>query len=494
MSMIRVENLTFSYPSAFDNVFENVNFQIDTHWKLGFVGRNGRGKTTFLQLLMGRYEYQGTILSQVEFDYFPYPVPQGQQLTQEVLEQAAPQAQTWELMRELSYLEVGEEVLWRPFHTLSPGEQTKALLAALFLRPGHFLLIDEPTNHLDARARDILSRYLQKKSGFILVSHDRMFLDGCVDHILSINRSTIELRSGNYSSWQENFQRQLGYEQAQNQRLKKSIAAMEQAAKRTSTWSDQVEATKIGSGAVDRGYIGHKSAKMMKRAKSLEARQQRALEEKAALLKDQERQDTLKLYPQPYFAPVLAEFSQVVPMYDGEVVCPPVSFTLRRGDRVALSGGNGSGKSSLMKLLLGQPIQHQGQITLGSGLVVSYVPQDTGAVRGSAAAFAQENGLPEPLFKAMLAKLGLPPVQFGKDMAHFSAGQKKKVLLARSLCQKAHLYLWDEPLNYIDIDSRIQIENLLLEYAPTMVFVEHDRAFRQAVATQVVEVGISRKT
>ena len=157
MSMIKIENLTFSYPTSYDNIFENVNFQIDTDWKLGFVGRNGRGKTTLLNLLLGKHEYSGKIISSVQFDYFPYPVTDKSQLTETILQDVCPVAEEWEIMRELSYLDVESEVLWRPFETLSNGEQTKVLLAALFLNEGHFLLIDEPTNHLDVKAREKLS-------------------------------------------------------------------------------------------------------------------------------------------------------------------------------------------------------------------------------------------------------------------------------------------------------------------------------------------------
>lgn len=220
MSMIKIENLTFSYPTSCDTIFDNVSFQIDTDWKLGFVGRNGRGKTTFLNLLLGKLEYSGKIISSVQFDYFPYPVDNKSRMTEEVLQEVCPICEEWELLRELSYLEVEAEVLWRPFATLSNGEQTKVLLAALFLNEGHFLLIDEPTNHLDAKARELVSAYLKKKKGFLLVSHDRFFLDGCVDHILSLNRADIEVQSGNFSSWMENFERQQGFETAQNERLK----------------------------------------------------------------------------------------------------------------------------------------------------------------------------------------------------------------------------------------------------------------------------------
>ena len=336
MSMIRVENLTFAYPSSCDPVFENVSFQMDTNWKLGFIGRNGRGKTTFLNLLLGRYEYHGKIQSSVQFDYFPYPVSDKSRMTGEILSEVCQQAEEWELVKELSRLEVRGDVLWRPFLTLSQGEQTKVLLAALFLNDGHFLLIDEPTNHLDRKGRESVSAYLKRKKGFILVSHDRCFLDGCVDHILSINRATIEVQSGNFSTWFANFQRQQEFELAQNEKLKKSIDNMKKAAQRTSVWSDRMEASKYGNGPVDRGYIGHKSAKMMKRSKAIEVRQQRAVEEKSRLLKNLETAENLKITPLPYFSDTLVSFSDVAPVFEGRNICQPLSFEIKQGERFVL--------------------------------------------------------------------------------------------------------------------------------------------------------------
>ena len=504
MSMIKVKNLTFSYPSSCDNIFENVNFQIDTDWKLGFVGRNGRGKTTFLNLLLGKYEYKGTILSSVQFGYFPYPVADKSRLTENILREVCPLAEEWELMRELSYLEVNTDVLCRPFDTLSNGEQTKILLAALFLNEGHFMLIDEPTNHLDTKAREMVSGYLKKKKGFILVSHDRHFLDGCVDHILSLNRVNIEVQSGNFSSWMTNFQQQQEFELAKNERLQKDIKRLQHSARRSAVWSNRVEASKIG--AADKGYVGHKAAKMMKRSKSIEARQQKAIEQKSGLLKNIETAESLKISPLWYYTDMLASFSDVEVRYDGNTICGPVSFAIRRGDRVVLDGRNGSGKSSLLKLLIptsnepksclhdlgdcceGQQIEHTGTITIGHGLVISYVPQDILHLKGMLSDFAEENHIDESLFKAILRKMDFERIQFEKDMQDFSGGQKKKVLIAKSLCEQAHLYIWDEPLNFIDVYSRMQIERLIKEFSPTMIFVEHDKIFRDAVATKIVQL------
>ena len=486
MSMIRVENLTFSYLSSYDTIFDNVNFQIDTDWKLGFVGRNGRGKTTLLNLLLGKYEYSGKIISSVQFDYFPYPISDKKQMTEDILREVCPLAEEWELMRELSYLDVNADVLWRPFETLSNGEQTKVLLAALFLNEGHFLLIDEPTNHLDATAREKVSEYLKKKKGFILVSHDRRFLDGCVDHILSLNRANVEVQSGNFSSWIANFERQQEFELAQNTRLRKDISRLQKSAKRSAVWSDRVEASKRG--AADKGYLGHKAAKMMKRSKAIEERKNQAIEQKSALLKNAETVDTLKIQPLEYHTNMLMSFSDVSVIYDGRQVCKPVTFELQSGERVIIDGKNGSGKSSLLKLLSNYPIEHTGTVTIGSGLVISYVPQDTSHLKGRLSEFAEKNNLDESLFKAILRKMDFERVQFEKDIKDFSGGQKKKVLIAKSLCERAHLYVWDEPLNFIDVYSRMQIEQLIESFSPTMLLVEHDIAFRDAIATKIVNL------
>lgn len=490
MSMIKVENLTFSYPSSYDNIFENANFQIDTDWKLGFVGRNGRGKTTFLKLLLGEYEYKGKIISSVKFDYFPYEVLDKWRLTQEILWEISPFMEEWELLREFSYLDIDEEVLYRSFETLSKGEQTKVLLATLFLNEGHFLLIDEPTNHLDVNGREKVSAYLKKKKGFILVSHDRHFLDKSVDHILSINKATIEVQSGNFSSWFENFRKQQESEILKNSRLKKDINRLQESAKRSASWSDAVEKTKNGTSnsglKPDKGYIGHKSAKMMKRSKNIEARQEKAIEEKSSLLKNIEIIGDLKMHPLKYHRDFMVAFSEVSAIYEGVQISKPITFEINQGERVFISGKNGCGKSSLLKLLLNYPISHTGRIITGSGLIISYVSQDTSQLKGKLSSFAKEYGVEESLFKATLIKMGFERIQFEKDIQNFSEGQKKKVLIAKSLCEEAHLYIWDEPLNFIDIYSRVQIEELIKTFSPTMLLVEHDITFMKEIATKVI--------
>lgn len=526
MSQISVSNLTFCYEGSFDNIFETVSFLIDTDWKLGFIGRNGKGKTTFLNLLLGNYEYEGNISSSVVFDYFPYRITEEQagQCGAEFLEQIKQGCELWRVICELDKLHLDAEILYRPFGTLSHGERTKVMLAVLFSGENDFLLIDEPTNHLDRESREIVKEYLGQKKGFILVSHDRDLLDACIDHVLVLNRCSIEVQSGNFSSWWENKSRMDAFHQAENEKHKKEIRRLHQAADRTREWADKNESTKIGFDPVKehdrskgtRAYIGAKTKKMQSRRMQVEKRIMDEIEQKEGLLQDIENPVELKLMPMQHHKEVLISAKEYGIAYGSCEVFHGLDFELHRGERVFLHGENGCGKSSLIRAILAhsegkgvadgslhsQPglnsteeskasldsLQETGILKCASGLTISYINQDTAGLSGTIKEFCRKNDLDESLFCVVLRQLDLERVQFVKRIEDYSEGQKKKVLIAASLLKPAHLYIWDEPLNYIDVFSRMQIENLILTYQPTMLIVEHDVRFREKIATRVVEL------
>lgn len=574
MAQISVSNLTFGYEGSFDNIFENVSFAIDTDWKLGFIGRNGKGKTTFLNLLMSRqgggsadvdagtsadagvgdrhrrelYEYQGHISVSTVFDYFPYRVTDRQmgQCCADFMEELKHDCELWRVICELEKLRLEADVLYRPFRTLSHGERTKVMLAILFSGENDFLLIDEPTNHLDQKSRDIVKEYLQQKKGFILVSHDRDLLDACIDHVLVLNRCSIEVQSGNFSSWWENKNRMDAFHEMENEKHRKEIRRLNKAAERTREWADKSEQAKIGFDPIKehdrslstRSYIGAKTKKMQSRRTQLERRIADEIEQKEGLLQDIEHPAELKLMPMKHHKEILISARDYGIAYcagDGKDVFHNLNFELRQGERVFLHGENGCGKSSLIKAILmhdaerrgadwnstdrkdtdrssagwnstdrkttdrssadrsstaqeAAALRETGTLTTASGLVISYINQDTSQLQGGLKEYGRKNGLDESLFLAILRQLDLERAQFVKNMEDYSEGQKKKVLIAASLLKPAHLYIWDEPLNYIDVFSRMQIENLILEYKPTMLVVEHDVRFREKIATRVVEM------
>lgn len=508
MSQISVNNLSFYYEGSYDNIFEDVSFQIDTNWRLGFIARNGKGKTTFLKLLMGSYEYKGSINASVIFDYFPFEIKDKNKNTIDVIEEIDPDYEFWKICRELNYLKVNTEIFYRPFFTLSNGEQTKVLMALLFTRENHFLLIDEPTNHLDMESREILKKYLNTKKGFILVSHDRNFMDGCVNHVLVINKTNIEVQQGNFSSWWENKRKQDTYELAENERLKKDIKRLTESARKTKQRADNIESTKIGAKSEKyeksintRAYIGEKSRKMQMQRKNLERRQEKELEEKSGLLKNIEEVSDLKLFPLKHYKEKLVIVEDCAIAYsENNLTVSSVNFEVQRGERVFLQGKNGCGKSSIIKAILQQAgakeflnensqlILKQGKIELPNEIMISYCSQDTSMLCGTIKEYAAQNKIDETLFMALLRKLDFSRVQFEKRIEDYSGGQKKKVLLAGSLCKQAHLYIWDEPLNFIDVFSRMQIEELILKFKPTMILVEHDKTFIEHTATKIIEL------
>ena len=487
MSLINISNLSFSYDNNYEMIFENVSFQIDTDWKLGFIGRNGKGKTTFLNILMGKYNYRGTVSSNVTFEYFPYEVKNEKLSTMEILREICPDCEEWKFLKEFSLLEIEEDIINHQFFLLSSGEKTKVLLAALFLKENNFLLIDEPTNHLDINARKIVSRYLKGKKSFILVSHDRNLLDSCIDHILSINKTNIEIQKGNFSTWEKNKRQQDELEIYQNRKLKKEIKRLVKSSKRVAVWSDKVEKTKnLGMGG--KGYIGHMAAKMMKRAKSIEKRSDRLIEEKSQLLHNIDIDEKLKLSPLIFHSKRLIEFKNVSLFYNNRLICRDINFKINQGEIISLTGKNGSGKSTILKLIIGKNVKYTGNIYCAKNLKISYVSQDTSDLKGNLFEYIEEKQIDKTLFLSILSKMGFNSLQFEKDISDYSEGQKKKILITASLCEKAHLYIWDEPLNFIDIMSRIQIEELILNYRPTLLFVEHAALFNKKVADRFINL------
>ncbi len=508
MAQIQVTDLTFSYDGSADDVLKDISFNIDTDWKLGLIGRNGKGKTTLLNLLMGRYDYRGIIKSDSRFDYFPYKVsePDLKQAAADLFERWKPQAELWQVLIQLNELKMDPECLYRPFGTLSFGERTRVMLAVLFAAENEFLLIDEPTNHLDSRAREIVKAFLVSKKGFILVSHDRDLLDGVCDHVLVLNRSSIEVQSGNFSTWWENKEKKDAFVQAENAKHIKEIGKLKSAADRNSRWADKNENTKIGFDPVKehdrsiatRSFIGAKTKKMQARVKSYEKRIDREIEEKEGLLQDIEKVSELKLEPLRFYKDILIDANDLSLRYEGskEDLFSGLRFQVRRGERIILTGDNGCGKSSILKAILRKINDVRGGVDSGlvvsgnletaSGMTISYVSQDTSFLSGSLRKFCEIQGINESLFLAVLRQLDLGREQFVKNMEDFSEGQKKKVLIAASLITPAHLYIWDEPLNFIDVFSRMQIEKLILRYEPTMLLVEHDIRFQEKVGTEKV--------
>ena len=282
------------------------------------------------------------------------------------------------------------------------------------------------------------------------------------------------------------------FEISQNEKLRKDIKRLKEAARQSHIWSDKIEntknAVKVSGVKPDKGHIGHQSAKMMKKSKNLEYRQNKAIEEKQNLLKDIEIKESLLLHTLDYHKNPLISVRNLSLCYGERQILSDVSFDIKQGDIVAVYGGNGSGKSSLIKVLLGLHHEYSGVVKLASNLKISYIPQDSSNLAGSLNGYIKSQGVDETLCKTILRKLDFARELFETDMKNYSDGQKKKVLIAVSLSKPAHIFVWDEPLNYIDVISRMQIEEIIKEAKPTLIFVEHDKRFVENVVNKIIQL------
>ncbi|MFC1742444.1 ribosomal protection-like ABC-F family protein [Candidatus Riflebacteria bacterium] len=523
MSSIILKNVCFHYFSPYVSVFENLTLNIDLTWRTALVGRNGMGKTTLLQLLHGKIQpVKGLINVPVTTNYFPYKAKTMEQLTMQVVKDAVAPFSTWELkMQELSlrsdeqgmdsyanllqlyeehggyeieasiekeFVEMGLDtgLLLRNFSGLSEGEKTRALIIPLFLQKSGFPLIDEPTNHLDMQGRLLLGNYLAKKRGFILVSHDRTFLDSSVNHVLSLNKSDTRIHRANFSQWKYQMEMEEDFEKRRKENLKREIKHLKRAASQRRVWSDKKEKEKIGAG--DKGRIGHLAAKQMKRALCLERRLKKNIVEKKGLLKNEEKKRVLKLESCSKSPELLLSLSNALLCMGERILQQKINLKLYRGERIAITGANGTGKTTLFRAICAEHPLTEGHLYFPARLKILRVQQEPTWNQGFLQDYLLQSGIDEKKFRTIMGSLGVAGEIFTRPLESFSEGQRKKVELCKSFLQPGHLLLWDEPLNYIDLFSREQIENAVLKFCPSLLFIEHDRAFVEKVATHILEL------
>ena len=527
MGNIIFRHVGFHYVAPYAEVFEDLDLLIDTGWRAGLVGRNGRGKTTLLGMIAGELAPStGSLTVPVDtVRYPPRPTDTGETVFNVIKDAVAPY-RAWEsqmnllvevgteaalidygeiqsryadlggydidarIMAELPGLELAQQLLERPFDSLSGGEQTRALIAALFLQRDRYPLIDEPTDHLDLRGREIVARYLAEKSGFLLVSHDRWLLDQCVDHIVSINKADVRTIHGNYSVWKEQMDREQESERRRNENLQREIKSLERASRARRQGALKREGEK--GAHMDKGYIGHRARKQMKRAIAFERRMERSVEERRGLLRNEEKERRLKLTGRASGGEALITVNDLALEIGQRTLFEHVSFTLRRGGRVAVTGPNGSGKTSLLRALMGELEPKDGTIRRPAHLRFACAYQNPRWEKGLLREHLRMEGVDETRYRQILGVLGVEGEVFERDLATLSQGQRKKVDLALSLMADADFLLWDEPMNYLDISSREQLEEAVLEFEPTLVFVEHDHYFVERVATQRVELAAGK--
>lgn len=490
MGLIGIKKLSFKYDDQEEPLFDNVNLNLDSSWRLGLIGRNGRGKTTFLNILRGNLDYKGKIDYKQVFTYYPYKVHDVDNYTLYALQQVR-NFEEWQLERELNLMNVDLNLLWKPFKELSGGEKAKILLALCFIESDSFPLLDEPTNHLDAEGRREVAQYLLKKSGFILVSHDSQILNTVCNHMLSIENRNIYLYHGNYKTFEEEKKRRDEKNLKDNIQIKKEIGMLTSSLNQKKQWGNKREKEKNerkDNAKKDKGFEGARAARLMKKMNNIKREVNHKIQDKKGLLNNIEFTDKLSLNFNPTRKEKLLRLQDFSLSYGNDKLFTPISFELKKNDCIALVGENGIGKTSLISAILGD---FQGKV-IGSlhkakDLKISLVRQEF-VYRGSLKEFSQKNKLNFNDFLNNLHKLGFKRSMFNKKIEHMSSGQQKRIALAKSLTEDAELYIWDEPLNYLDIYNKQQLQEMILEISPTMVLIEHDADFINAIADKKIEL------
>lgn len=519
MAQIIIEGMSFYYKEYFEAIFENVNLNLESNWKLGLIGRNGRGKTTLLRLIHGQLSPdRGRINKSINTELFPYPMRLKFSKTMDVIKENVGGLRTLEdnledmeclqryidlegfqieskILKEMSLMHLSASLLDRDYETLSGGEKTKINLITLFLKHNTFVLLDEPTNHLDVEGKRIIAKYLKGKKGFIVVSHDRQFLDEVCDHILSINKKSIDMEKGNYSSWLKNKELTEQYELRTKEKLEREIVSLEQRSKTTRTWATAANKQKYD---VKGHFRTNGSQAYMRQAKRSEKRIQDNIQEKKHLLGNFEREKKLQLNQSEDLGSAvwLLIADHICFGYTEDLLIDDFSLTINRGDRIWLRGNNGKGKSTLLRLMSKKrnlaEVQADingkimsGNIYHATGLDISFSYQEPYLEEGYAKDFFNSN---HSYWYELCMSFDLPKKILTRPIETYSKGEIKKLEMARALSMPNNILFLDEPLNYMDLYFRRQLEEALLRYKPTVVFVEHDERFGEMIANRVIDL------
>ncbi|USS90975.1 ribosomal protection-like ABC-F family protein [Fructilactobacillus carniphilus] len=492
MEEIKLQKVSFAYPEKPEPVFTDLSLTFNSDWKLGVIGRNGQGKTTLLKLIAGQLHGSGVIQSNLPFQFFPFPVADTE-LVRDFFTRTTT-IPVWQLKRELTLLGVDASILYREYGTLSGGEKTKVQLSMLFADETTFKLIDEPTNHLDQLGNQQVIDYLQHKQGFMLVSHNAYLLDQVCDQILALEKTGIQIYHGNYRAFREHRQLAEQERATANAKIERQVAKLEKSARQHQQWSQNKEKQKFNrkgnpdQKVMDRGMMGNRAARLMKKAKVAERKRNQAITEQTALKKATETIEPLELkLPKPDHSTIL-RLNSVQLGYGDRQLFAPQSFTVNRGDVLGIVGGNGRGKTSLLQAILGTfsgtqtgEIQRRPHLTI-SPLFQTYHHEET------IPDYIEKMGLDRELFLSNLHKLGVARTDFAKRIDQMSAGQQKRIELARSLSISADLYLWDEPLNYLDEYNRRQLVAVIKESPMTLLVIDHDLEFIHQVASPIIDL------
>ena len=321
-----------------------------------------------------------------------------------------------------------------------------------------------------------------------MVSHDRAFLDQVIDHVISINKKDITIEKGNYSSWKANKDKKEEYELRTRERLEEEIAQLERSAKVSRTWAEigNMQRYQFAGNGRANGVETY-----MKQAKRSEARVQDHIEQKKQLLQNYEEVKSLVMHQREDIEEkCLIKIKELSFKYedDSKYLIKGFNYEVHTGDRIWVKGKNGAGKSTLLKILNGKLPNEA--IEYADGLEIAMVAQEpvwkTGYIKEGFEDTVQS--VVYQRFLELCDHFELPEDFLERPLETYSSGELKKVNIARTLAEEHHIILFDEPLNYMDTYFSEQLEQAILKYQPTIIFVEHDCYFGEKIATKIIQL------
>ena len=508
---IAVSNLSKEFEVG-KKILDGLTFQVDQGERVGLLGKNGAGKTTLFRMLTGEMDWdEGEIhiapgkglglISQI-------PVYPPEYTVEDVLQTAFQRLHDMEkeleeltgrmagdsdpaLLRRYDTLSaafeagggydtatplnkvcngllISQDMRGQLFSSLSGGEKTRVNLARLILEDTDILLLDEPTNHLDLRATEWLEEYLDKYKGTVLaISHDRWFLDRVVKRVIEIQDGKAEFYAGNYSFYVEEKERRYQEKLKQYEKEQAKIEQLEKAAEQLRVWA----------------YSG--MDKTFKRAQSMEKRIERM---RTTDKPTKERRLDIKFGEREFRGDEVLTIKELKKSFDGRTLFDHVNLEVVGGERIALLGDNGTGKSTLLKILLGEEEPDSGKLRMGPTVKVGYLPQIIHFDR-------PERNLVDTMLYAQdcstqtarnrLAAFNFRGEDVFKPVSALSGGEQSRLRLCMLMDEKINLLILDEPTNHLDIASREWIEEAVADYEGNLLFVSHDRYFIKQFATRI---------
>jgi macrolide transport system ATP-binding/permease protein len=484
--VLRVKNLNKSFHLS--KILENLQFDIKMGDRIGLVGSNGSGKTTLAKLLLGKLSPDsGTIeiADHLKIGYL------SQSIDYEVNEfSQIPSNADRDLYHYTKELGLDKAYDWNPerLQHLSGGEKLKLALSNIWASKPDLLILDEPTNHLDFKGINWLVSEIGRFAGAVfIISHDRHFLDQAITQIVELENSRIHFYNGNYSYYLLEKQKRIESQQHEYNVQQRQIERVESQMQQLKSWSEKAhrDSTQNGSGPTKRqnGFKEYHRVKAKKRDSQIKSKMKRLESELAKKRIEKPAEEaTVKFQfdASGKRGKRIIEAKNLAIGFTDRVLFKDSQFYISHGERIGLLGDNGCGKTTLIKIILGEETRFKGEIWKSDSLKIAYLSQDVDDLPADKTALEVLGYTErEDIFKArtLLANLGLKEQHIIKPISTLSLGERTRVKLTDILMKEYDVLILDEPTNHLDLPSREQLESTLSAFTGSIITVSHDYYF-----------------